>query len=120
MAAILDRGGLTPQVREVWLFDALYAQADKFLAWSERAGGRLVNIYIDSGGTKIRTEEKMSALKQRGASFSVTTDLPITRPELAINQFVFLHADMEQKDVLAKRNAFYRLLQTRCQEATVR
>ena len=52
MAAILDHGGLTSQVKEVWLFDALYAQADKFQAWSATPGGRLVNFYPDNGGTK--------------------------------------------------------------------
>lgn len=52
MAAILDRGGLTSQVKEARLCDALYAQADKFQAWSEEPGGRLINIYTDDGARK--------------------------------------------------------------------
>jgi predicted amidohydrolase len=50
--AITDRGGLAAQVRKVWLFDVLHAQAEKFQAWSATQGGRLVNIYTDSGAPK--------------------------------------------------------------------
>ncbi|MFO1513254.1 MAG: hypothetical protein U1F83_10140 [Verrucomicrobiota bacterium] len=52
MSAIVDRGGLTPHIKEVWLFDALYAQGDKFPAWSQRPDGRLLNIYTDDGGAE--------------------------------------------------------------------
>ena len=38
--AITNRVGLAAQVRKVWLFDALYAQAEKFQAWSATQGGR--------------------------------------------------------------------------------
>lgn len=120
MAAILDCGGLTAQVREVWLFDALYAQADKFLAWSEKPGGRLVNIYTDGGGTKIRTGEIMSALKQRGASFLATTDRAVTVPELTTNKFVFLHTDLGHNEVVAERKTFCQLLQTSFLEEIVK
>src|ERR1035441_6442964 len=42
ISAIVDCGGLTERVREVWLFDALYAQTDKFLAWIDRHQGRFL------------------------------------------------------------------------------
>ena len=116
MSAILERGGLTAQVREVWLFDALYAQADKFLAWSANPGGRLIHIYTDGGGTKIPTEEMMSALKQRGVSFLATTDRDVTRSELTTNQFVFLRTELEHNDVLEQRKTFCQFLQTSCLE----
>lgn len=120
MSAILGRGGLTAQMREVWLFDALYAQTDKFLAWSEKPGGRLINIYTDGGGTKIRTEEMMSVLKQRGTSFLATTDRAVTMPELTANKFVFLRTDLEHNDVLEQRRTFCQFLQTSCLEAIVK
>ncbi len=69
ISAILDRGGLTDHVSEVWLFDALYAQTDKFLAWIDRKQGRFIDIYTEHGGTKARTEELMATLKQRGTAF---------------------------------------------------
>lgn len=120
MSAILERGGLTAQVREVWLFDALYAQADKFLAWSAKPGGRLINIYTDAGGTKTRTEEMMSALKQRGTSFLATTDRAVTGPELTTNKFVFLRTELEHNDVLEQRKTFCQFLQTSFLEEIVK
>ena len=53
IAAILDHGGMTEHVREVWLFDGLYAQTDRYLAWIDRRKGRFVDIYTDRGGTKV-------------------------------------------------------------------
>ena len=71
MAAILDRGGLTAQIQEVWLFDALYAEADKFLAWADKSPGRLLNIYTDGGGTKDDAEVMMKLLKARPAGIGM-------------------------------------------------
>jgi hypothetical protein len=112
MSAIVDRGGLTSRVKEVWLFDALYAQGDKFLAWSRQPGGRLLNIYTDDGGTKVRTQEMMAALKARGTNILTATDLQVTAANLRSNQFVFLHTDMGHNDVLEKRKTFYEFLMT--------
>src|SRR5260370_30595309 len=55
ISSILDRGGLSDKVKEVWLFDALYAQTEKFLAWMDKEGGRLLNIYTEHGGTRDET-----------------------------------------------------------------
>jgi len=112
ISAILDHGGLTPQVKEVWLFDGLYAQSDKFLAWAQKPGGRLVNIYSDGGGTKTRTDEMMASLKERGANILAATDSQVTASELRTNKFIFLHTDMGHNDVLEKRKTFREFLKT--------
>jgi len=112
MSAIVDRGGLALHVKEVWLFDALYAQGDKFLAWAKQPGGRLLNIYTDGGGTKARTDEMMVTLKERGSSILATTDMQVTAPELRTNKFVFLHTDLSHNDVLEKRKTFTEFLKT--------
>lgn len=112
MASIVDRGGLSSKVKEVWLFDALYAQGDKFLTWSQQPGGRLLNIYTDDGGTKARTEEMMATLKERGTNILATTDTQVTAAELRTNKFIFLHTDLGHNDVLAKRKTFGEFLKT--------
>lgn len=114
ISSIVDRGGLTAQVREVWLFDALYAQGDKFLAWADKTSGRLLNIYTDGGGTKVRTEEMMATLKQQGKSFLTTTDQAVTPAELKTNRLVFLHTDLSHNEVFAKRKTFQQFLETSC------
>jgi len=112
IAAILDHGGLTPHIREVWLFDALYGQADKFLDWAGRPGGRLLVIYTDHGGTKARTEELIATLKQRQASGLLTTEDTALEAEWPTNRFVFLHTDLAHDEVVAKRHTFQKFLET--------
>jgi len=105
---------LTPQVKEVWLFDALYAQGDKFLAWSQQPGGRLLNIYTDDGGTKARTEEMIGMLKAHNKPVLLSTDETVLGAELQTNQFIFLHTDMTHHEVVAERKTFQRFLETSC------
>jgi len=90
MSSIVQDGGLTDQIGEVWLFDGLYAEGGKFLAWSGKTKGRLLNIYTDGGGTKTRTEEMMVELKKLGINYHATTDGVVTSAELTTNRFVFL------------------------------
>ncbi|MEK7781302.1 MAG: hypothetical protein AAB370_07360 [Verrucomicrobiota bacterium] len=114
MSSIVDRGGLISQVREVWLFDGLYAQSEKFLTWADQTQGRLLNIYTDGGGTKVRTEEMMATLKQQGKPLLATTDQTVTPAELKTNRLVFLHTDLSHNEVVEKRKTFQRFLETSC------
>ncbi len=114
MSAIVDRGGLTPHIKEVWLFDALYAQGDRFLAWSQRPDGRLLNIYTDDGGTKTRTEEMIATLKEQNKPALISTDENVLGTELQTNRFIFLHTDLTHNGVMAERKTFQRFLETSC------
>ena len=116
MSSIVERGGLADSIKEVWLFDGLYGQGEKFLAWSQNPGVRLLNIYTDTGGTKVRTGEMMADLKQRGTNFLATTDLAATPQQLKTNRYVFLHSDMSHSDVIMKRRTFQKFLETSCLE----
>ena len=112
MAAILDRGGLPRNADEVWLFDALYAGTDKFLAWSDSQRGRLLNIYTDHGGTKDASEAMMEQLKQRGTPFLAVEEAAVTNAQLKTNQLIFIHTDLAHNDVVEKRKEFSRFLKT--------
>jgi hypothetical protein len=114
MSAIVAGGGRPEVIREVWLFDGLYAQSDRFLGWAEQPGRRLLNLYTDEGGTKTRSEEMRQALSDQGKSFLATTDRAVTRPELQTNRIVLLHTDLAHNDVLARRRTFQLFLETSC------
>jgi hypothetical protein len=114
MAAILDRGGMSDHVKEVWLFDALYAGTDKFLAWFEQYRGRLLDIYTEHGGTKAETEGLMATLKQRGTTFFTGDEAQATVSELSTNRPIFLFTDLEHDQVLSKRHTFKQFLETSC------
>lgn len=121
MAYMLLRGGVS--VREVWLFDALYGQTEKFAHWLEtdckRLRGRFVNIYTDGGGTKAETEKLMEDLTAWNVPFRVVeesdaTKQIITKQDLKRSSAVFIHTDLSHNDVIARRSQFRQLLETSC------
>jgi hypothetical protein len=112
ISSILDHGGLADQVKEVWLFDALYAQTDKFLAWFDAQHGRLLNIYTEHGGTKEETERLMATLKQRGTPFLSCKEAELKPAELQTNQVVFIYTELPHNDVLDKHQTFLEFLKT--------
>ena len=114
ISAILDRGGLTDHVKEVWLFDALYAQTDKFLAWIDRQQGRFIDIYTEHGGTKTKTEELMATLKQRGTAFFAAKENDAKPAALQANKLIFIYTDLPHNDVVHKRQEFRDYLKTSC------
>ena len=116
ISAILDHGGLTDHVKEVWLFDALYAQTDKFLAWIDKQQGRFIDIYTEHGGTKARTEELMATLKQRGTALFATKEGDAKPADLQANRLIFIYTDLPHNDVVHLRQEFRDYLKTSCLE----
>jgi len=56
------RGGLTENIKEVYLFDALYGDTEKFSYWLDHQKGKIINIYTEHGGTKQGCENLMADL----------------------------------------------------------
>ncbi|MBI3875787.1 MAG: hypothetical protein HY300_07475 [Verrucomicrobia bacterium] len=106
IAQSLAHGGLAGHVREVWLFDALYAETDSFLAWHAQHGGRLLNIYTDNGGTKRETTRLMSLLKERNEPLFAREKQPVSISELSTNRWVFWLSELSHDGVVAERNTF--------------
>jgi hypothetical protein len=116
ISAILDRGGLADHLREVWLFDALYAQTDNFLAWIDKKQGRFIDIYTERGGTKDDTEALMTTLKQRGTAFFAAKESETKSADLQTHKIIFLYTDLGHNDVIHKRQEFRDYLKTSCLE----
>jgi hypothetical protein len=116
VSAILDHGGITDHVKEVWLFDALYAQTDRFLAWFGN-NRRFLDIYTEHGGTKDETEKLMATLKERGIPFFAAKEPEITTSALRTNHVVFLFTELAHDDVVDQHHTFQQFLETSCLEA---
>lgn len=111
IAFALAQGGLGGHVREVWLFDALYGQADKYRDWLVKPERRLLAIYTDGGGTLEETRNFMRALRSAGIAFLETEDAHATGPALRGNRLGFLHTDLGHNEVLAARRTFQTFLE---------
>jgi hypothetical protein len=114
ISSILDRGGLTDHVSEVWLFDALYAQTDKFQAWFDKAHGRFIDLYTEHGGTKDETEKLMALLKQRGTGILAGKEGEAKPADLQSGRLIFLFSDLPHDDTVDKHRTFREFLETSC------
>ena len=103
---ILMRGGLSEHVKEVFLFDALYGETEKYVYWLDHYKGRMVNIYTDSGGTKWETEQLMADLEAWGVPHYSAEELDASSKDLKNHRLVFLHTKLQHNDVVAEHNNF--------------
>ena len=101
MAFILTRGGLTANIREVYLFDALYGQSEKFAHWIDRFPGKLVDIYTAEGGTREQSLDFMDDLRAWDIPFVAVPESAVTQDLLRKNRLVFIDSALEHNDVVA-------------------
>lgn len=102
MSFILLRGGLTRHMKEVYLFDALYGQTEKFAYWIDHSRGRLVDIYTNDGGTKGETENLMNCLTAWKIPFYQADERAASPADLRKHSLIFLHSDLVHNDVVSK------------------
>ena len=114
MAAIVDRGGLAENIREAWLFDALYGNTENFVAWQKKQNGRLLNIYTDHGGTIDETEKLMADYRTNGVSFTALEETNSVSVDLNKSKIVFMHTDLSHNEVIFRRDEFRNFLQSSC------
>ena len=112
MASILQVGGVTAHIKEVYLFDALYGRSDAFLDWIERGQGRLINIYTKDGGTKAETEKFIATLKSKNIPHLAREEAGITSRELKENRLLFLFTTLDHNQVLYEHHNFRDYLAT--------
>jgi len=108
----LMRGGLTKNISDVILFDALYGQTEKFAYWIENYKGRFIDIYTNNGGTKEETENLMNDLAAWNIPYFKTQESQLNFDDLKNNRVIFIHSDLTHNEVIAKRNQFRDYLKT--------
>ena len=99
----LLRGGMPEKISEVYLFDALYGQTEKFSYWIDHYKGKLVAIYTDSGGTKGETESLMEDLDGWKIPYLAKEEGSLTQADLRSHRLVFIHSDLEHDMVVQAR-----------------
>jgi hypothetical protein len=106
IAFALMRGGIPEKIREVFLFDALYGDTEKFTYWIDRFNGKLINIYTDSGGTAWETKAMMEDLAGWGIPYLAKDEFAFSPSDFHTNRLIFVHTDLEHEMVVSARMQF--------------
>jgi hypothetical protein len=112
MAYILMHGGLTDQIKEVYLFDGLYSHVEKYCYWLDNFDGRFINIFTPDGGTKNLSENLMVSLNAWGLPFSHIKTDDFTNEALTQNRIVIIESELGHNDVIYTKKQFQKFLET--------
>ena len=97
------RGGIPDKIREVYLFDALYGQAEKYAYWIDHYKGKMITVYTDSGGTKDETESLMEDLRGWGIPYFADHETKLAPGDLLSNRLIFIRSDLGHDMVMHGR-----------------
>ncbi|MFH1213803.1 MAG: hypothetical protein V1681_06925 [Candidatus Neomarinimicrobiota bacterium] len=111
MSFILLRGGYTDRIKEVYLFDALYGQTEKYAYWLDHSKGKLIDIYTPEGGTKYESENLMADLTAWKIPFLSVGETALTSEQLRDNRIIFISSQQEHNAVVSQTENFRRFLE---------
>lgn len=103
---ILNRGGLTDHISEVYLFDALYGQIENYTHWLENYDGRLINITTPSGGTWQNSADLIDDLTDWGIPNQRIDNNEVTESDLAVSKIISVFTTLGHNEVI---NPFFKL-----------
>ena len=111
IAYILQNGQVA--VQEVFLFDALYGQVDKFLSWlNEDQSHHFIHWFTNlGGGTDEMSEIMMLQLKEQHTDFVLTEESAITKKIIKNNRILFVHSPREHNVIINDPDDFQLLLE---------
>ena len=99
----LMRGGIPDKIREVYLFDALYGQTEKYAYWIDHYKGKMITVYTDSGGTKDETDSLMDDLRGWGIPYFADHETKLAPGDLLSNRLIFIRSDLGHDMVMHGR-----------------
>jgi hypothetical protein len=113
---ILMRGGLTDKVKEVFLFDGLYGQIEKYTYWLDHYDGKFIDIYTKDGGTKQESENLMECFNSWKMPYIFKNEIDVSDKDLSSNRIIFIYTDLEHNDVIHCHLHFMKYLKASCLE----
>ncbi|KAA9039491.1 hypothetical protein FW778_11780 [Ginsengibacter hankyongi] len=106
MANILQNGNVP--VDEVILFDALYADTDKFLKWiTSGKDHRFIDLYTDSGGTFDNSKEMMRQVNDLKIPPDSLEEQDVSPEIMRENKVIFIHTSHAHNDIIQHPDNFY-------------
>ena len=112
IAYILLNGGLTNKIKNVILFDALYADTDKFTFWIDNFNGKFINIYTDQGGTKSESQNLVTCLEGWNIDFKIIKSDNFNTEDLKQSRIIFIESKLDHNEVISTKNQFQIFLES--------
>ena len=111
IAYILQNG--QEPVQEVFLFDALYSQLDKYLSWiSQDPTHHFIHWFTNQGGgTDIMSDTLMLKLKNTHNKFALVEEAGIKPEIIKDNRILFIHSLREHNVIINDPDDFQLLLE---------
>jgi hypothetical protein len=107
---ILARGGYETRIKEVYIFDGLFAGLNRIQDWVIKTNGRFASVYLKSGETAENTGKLITDLRRNGLSVTVAPDDPSRDFVTLSSQAVFLYSGTNHYEVVYGADEFRRLL----------
>lgn len=105
MAYILQNGNVP--VNEVILFDALYAETDKYLGWLKADDHhRFIDLYTDHGGTDGESKQMMNLLSNNNMRYNSLEETQLNQEVLQRNKILFIHSTHAHNDIIQSPDNF--------------
>jgi len=100
IANILQNGGVA--VREVDLFDAMYGETEKFLAWIKKDESlKFINFFTNTGGgTDEVSAGMMKDLKEQKIDFVFVEEKDLNSGVLQSGKLLFIHSTRAHNDII--------------------
>jgi len=110
MARIIQNGQMP--VDEVMLFDALYAETDKFMTWIKAdTAHRFIHLYTDHGGTAGESRNMVKRLEQEHIAYTETEETNLTAQHVKADKLLFIHSLHEHNDIICNPDNFQLFLE---------
>lgn len=110
MSYILVRGGMQSKIDEVYLFDALYGETEKFVDWQKHYSGRLINIFTQKGGTQEESRRLIEDLQGWKRDYALIQNDDFTPDDLPPNRIIFIDSDLGHNQVIHANLQFFKFL----------
>ncbi len=105
IANILQNGNVP--VNEVILFDALYADTDKFVNWlTADKHHRFIDLYTNHGGTYDETKDMMRQITNLNLPVDSLEEVDATPSVIKDNKIIFIHSLHEHNDIIQHPDNF--------------
>jgi hypothetical protein len=112
MAKIIGLGEYPWKIREIMLFDALFAEEETFAEWAGLLKSRLAVVYTENGRTAENTAKLIAMREQKLIKAREVKDNPETGPEKLQRKILILASPHDHYGVQFKADQFRKLLES--------